>query len=675
MAKRSAATTPPADVCVIYCRVSSPKQAAEDKASLDEQERHGRDKAAELGLNILYVRRDAESAWVLDSRSKFEQVLADTQARRFGVLIVDRMNRFTRSENISDYFAVQNRLDDLGVRVIFSTRDYPDSPTGQLQKAIDAYVSGQEQYNRRMQMMQGKRNRVALGRPMPGGNPLYGYRWADAKKTRMIIDPGPAQAVVRRIWNMYLHDDHPTVRGIAMTLNREGVPTPKTYWGVQGPKRYWTGATIRELLLNEVYWGGTGGRVQTFLESKENPPTEIPAYAPPYVTPEEAERVRNRMRTNQRYAKRHRIADWNVLLYGGMARCGLCSGALDVHPHTQLRADGSRLVLYRCRRNSHYGKSVCPGVSISATTLDHAILAALDDQLNRGDFLQRVFDAWKRDENAAASGVAALEKDLQDTERKVSNLAARLADYGPDDPAAAPVELTMRMYAEQLPSMRSRLDSARQAVTRARADHALHAELREWMAAWAAGFSGLTDAKRRQFLESLNAEVRLWPADARTPRAVLTLALPSTTARALPAPPPIELPLDLKTGEQLGEMERLVQRELEKILHSAGLTPEKLGGETYIAVQNESYRVFEWQHRAQAIVTRLTESGAPMDHIPLDAILALTQNEGTISDEQVAVLLRMAQQATNATPPASGISPMVTGTTSPSSAGIPTPAS
>lgn len=653
MPKHSVATPPPADVCVIYCRVSSPKQAAEDKASLDEQERHGRAKAAELGLRILYVQRDAESAWVLEARSKFAQVLADAQAKRFGVLIVDRMNRFTRAEDIGDYFTVQNRLDDLGIRVIFSTRTYEDSPTGQLQKAIDAYVSGQEQYNRRMQSMQGKRHRVALGRPMPGGNPLYGYQWADPKKTRLIIDPGPAQEIVRRIWRTYLHADHPTLRGIAMTLNNEGVPTPKTYFGVRGQNRHWTAETIREVLLNEVYWGGTNGKVKTFLESKENAPTEIPAYAPPYVTPEEAEIVHNRMRMNQRYAKRRRATDWNVLLYGGMARCGLCGGALAVHPDRHPRADGTWMVRYRCQRSAQFGKSACRGVAIPAATLDHALMAVLDESLNRDDFLERVFSAWERDEDAAASGVAALERELQDTERRVNNLAARLADYAPSDPAAAPVELTMRMYAEQLPGIRARLDAARQAVARARVNHTLHAELREWMAAWAAGFTGLSLPKRRQFLESLNAEVRLWPAEVRTPRAVLTLALPTTTARALPAPPPTELALDLAEGERMGQLERLVRQKTEELtadLAATGATPDDVE------------RYLEWIIRIQDVASRLRATGVPTDDLPFDAIVALTENEGTITDEQVAKLLRAAQQAQEATPPATGALPIMTGT-------------
>jgi DNA invertase Pin-like site-specific DNA recombinase len=89
MPKIKTSTTPVSTVCVIYCRVSSKAQATEDKTSLDAQEQNGLRKAAELGLRVLYVVKDAESAWVLDKRSKFQQVLTDARAGRFHVLIGD----------------------------------------------------------------------------------------------------------------------------------------------------------------------------------------------------------------------------------------------------------------------------------------------------------------------------------------------------------------------------------------------------------------------------------------------------------------------------------------------------------------------------------------------------------------------------------------------------------
>lgn len=65
---------------VIYCRVSSTAQATADKASLDAQEQRLLSRAQELGVSIVYTRKDAESAAILDKRSGFQKVLADAKA-------------------------------------------------------------------------------------------------------------------------------------------------------------------------------------------------------------------------------------------------------------------------------------------------------------------------------------------------------------------------------------------------------------------------------------------------------------------------------------------------------------------------------------------------------------------------------------------------------------------
>src|SRR5258706_725007 len=113
-----------AQTCVVYCRVSSDRQAAPEKTSLDDQEQRGLAKARELGLQVLYVARHAESAWVLDKRSRFQDILADAQAGKFSTLIVDRMNRFSRSEDLSDPVLVMRTLKEAGVQVVFSDKDY-----------------------------------------------------------------------------------------------------------------------------------------------------------------------------------------------------------------------------------------------------------------------------------------------------------------------------------------------------------------------------------------------------------------------------------------------------------------------------------------------------------------------------------------------------------------------
>ncbi len=258
------------DVCVVYCRVSSTEQAAVDRASLDAQERRLLPLAKELGLPILYVKKHAESASILDKRSEFQQVLADAKAQKFQVLLVDRMNRFSRSEDLSEYMQVMTRLKEAGVRVVFAEKQYDNTPTGQLQAFVDAYASAVEQANRRKQSRDGKHGRVHTHKhPLPGHKPPYGYRWVQTpdgqvKKTNLEKTADQTQETVERIWRYFLQDEEPTMRGMAMRLNRAHVPPPRRAHGVAGAGDRWYASSIQAILHNGVYWG----EPTTFAKSK-----------------------------------------------------------------------------------------------------------------------------------------------------------------------------------------------------------------------------------------------------------------------------------------------------------------------------------------------------------------------------------------------------------------------
>lgn len=260
-------------------------------APQDAQERNGLAKAQELGLRVLYVIKDAESAAILDKRSRFQAVLADAKAGKFSVMIADRMNRFTRSEDLGEYMEVATQLRAAGVRVVFVDKDYGDGRAGELMRFLDAWQSAGDQDTRRKQRLVGKRNKVLTHhRPNPGSWAPYGYCWADTQKTRLAFDPGESQAIMRRIWRYFLDGTHPTLSGCAKMLNRDHIKTPREYRGVAqgrnalatGPR--WTAQTIRDILHDERYWGGNeGGLVRTVRYAEHNAVTWVPAYGPGFL--------------------------------------------------------------------------------------------------------------------------------------------------------------------------------------------------------------------------------------------------------------------------------------------------------------------------------------------------------------------------------------------------------
>ncbi|HEY7343452.1 MAG TPA: recombinase family protein [Ktedonobacterales bacterium] len=561
------------NVCVVYCRVSSDKQAREEKGSLDAQERNGLAKAQELRLQVLYVVKDAESAWILDKRTKFQNVLEDARAGKFSVLIVDRMNRFTRSEDMGEYMQVMTELRRAGISLKFADREYEDTKTGQLMQFLDAYVSAGEQEARRKQSLQGKRNKVMqLGRPNPGSWPLYGYVWVDDKKTCLDFDPGQSQQIVRRIWHHFLTADHPTLAGMAKTLNREQVKTPREYRNVArgsnalaiGPR--WTAVTIGDILNDARYWGGDeNGMVPTFRYSRHSDQTLVPAYAPAYVTREDAARVHARLEANKKYAYRHRKHTPNTLLYGGLARCGYCGWALAPHPERHPRVDGTTLIRYRCMQSNAHGVKDCKGVGISAEVLDNAVQATLHYQIQRGYFLERIFEDWERDAESAMGQVRTIEQTIKETKEQIQNAMARLNTYAPGDPLAAPLEAHARMLAETVSGLEKRHDEALAALNRARGNPDLARSLRQWFDAWLSGAAMLSNEQQREFLKAIKAEVHVWRKGDHTPQAQLVIALPSSALHLPPPPTTAEdndgrhFDLDLEEGAELAEIERNLQ--------------------------------------------------------------------------------------------------------------------
>jgi DNA invertase Pin-like site-specific DNA recombinase len=542
MSRNKSAPREAAKVCVVYCRVSSAKQATEDKGSLDAQEASGLRKAAELGLRVLYVAKDAESAWILDKRTKFRQILDDAKAGKFSVMIVDRMNRFTRAEDLSEYMQVMTELKLAGVEAVFVQRDYERSPLGQVQQVLDAYASAVSQGERRGQALLGMRTRVIRDhRPAPGHHAPYGYRWADATKTHLAKSGDQAQAIVERIWREFLTGERPTLRGVSKSLNTDGVPTPNAYSGIPNKraKNRWTITTVRSILRDPRYYGA---KPIAFARSKHNDPVEIPVYAPPYATAEEAARVHARLKSNWKSASRNRKRDWGTLLEGGLAKCGECGSTLGPKNQSRRRKDGSQLVVYRCPESARHGRDEngCGGVTISAEALDFAVKNTLDEKLSRSPFLANLFAAWDRDADAASSSIRSIEADLADIRQKISNGTARLLRYAVDDPLAEEVEAEVRRLREKVPGLEERLRQAREAVNAARNNPTLRDELVQWFDAWLIGIWELPTIKQRDFLFTLNAEVRLWREGEHQPtRAQLRIGLPVKGAGALPPPPAI----------------------------------------------------------------------------------------------------------------------------------------
>src|SRR5258708_8765631 len=104
---------------------------------------------------------------------------------------------------------------------------------GKLTKIIDLYLAEKNKQDRRKATYDGKVGGVTKGKhPLPGRRAPYGFTWVptkegETKKTELMRDPGSAQAVVRKIWDYFLHyqptssQPRPSIHGLQRLLRNE----------------------------------------------------------------------------------------------------------------------------------------------------------------------------------------------------------------------------------------------------------------------------------------------------------------------------------------------------------------------------------------------------------------------------------------------------------------------
>src|SRR5215207_8233897 len=182
--------------CHIYSRVSSAGQ--EDGYSLATQEQACRAWCAKRGLTVASV---ASEVWSGADRHRPE---LDALLDRLGAddtVLCYALDRLSRSQ--VDTAILVDRIESAGASLALVTEDFEKSATGTFLRGAKAFAAELEREKIAERTQRGRRARVSSGKPLAGNRPSYGYRWADAAKSHLELDPINAD-VVRRIFDMAL---------------------------------------------------------------------------------------------------------------------------------------------------------------------------------------------------------------------------------------------------------------------------------------------------------------------------------------------------------------------------------------------------------------------------------------------------------------------------------------
>jgi site-specific DNA recombinase len=396
---------------VIYLRVSSEKQATEERTSLALQEAECRKYAEREGWEVAGVCYDTMTGFdTIDVRPGFQEVRALLRAGQADVLLTWMIDRLFRDQ--TDLMIAARECQDAGAQIISVTEGpFENTPTGRLILGILGWKAEQERITIRDRLHGNMRAQVAQGRIKPGPVPAYGHAWVGENKEGYAINEDVAP-VVRRIYQAI--DDGMALQAVAGMLNAEGIPTPSAYLAAQGmlsakkqASPAWKRQTIAYLVSNPIYAGRyvayrhttikgrSGKRMPVLLDVNDERRIEQPGLVPAIVSPEQWERVQAAVRNRALGPVTRADQTTAPLLLNGIGVCGVCGGRVTA---TKYKNDQRGYVCLHRKNRVAPGADACPSGSwlLPTTDVDRAVWSQVSEMASKTEQFQAMLEAPRR---------------------------------------------------------------------------------------------------------------------------------------------------------------------------------------------------------------------------------------------------------------------------------------
>ena len=374
---------------VIYARYSSDRQREE---SIEGQLRECTDYAMKNNLTLLgtYVDR-ALSARTAD-RPDFQRMIADSAKGLFDVVLVWKLDRFSRDRYDSAHY--KHVLKKNGVRVISIKENISDGPEGIILEAViegmAAYYSEQLSQNVR----RGMKNSAQKGQYTGGTCPL-GYTITSDKKYE--IDPKYAP-VVRDIFQLY--SEGKTITEIVKILNDRGLRTSRGH--------SFTHNSLRTVLKNKKYIGTYEYNGEVTIENS----------VPPIVDVDIFNKVQELLEYNQKAAG-HKKAKVDYILFGKLF-CGKCGAMM-----TGVCGTSKQKVKHHYYICSAKKKKLCTKRAVRQDWIEPLVLKHLLKLVKNEELLEFIAEntyQYFLAQNTDTTYTKSLQKALDETEKSIANL-------------------------------------------------------------------------------------------------------------------------------------------------------------------------------------------------------------------------------------------------------------
>lgn len=412
----------------IYCRLSEEDRDKadpnEDSGSIQNQKSMLIQYAISQGWDIYNIYSDDDYAGADRRRPEFNKLLADAEAKKFGIVLCKSQSRFTRELELVESI-IHGRFARLGIRFVSlvdnaDTANKGNKKSRQINGLVNEWFLEDMSDNIRSVLTNRRRNGFHIG-----SFALYGYMKDPDQKGHLIIDE-EAAAVVREVFSLFSQGVGKT--SIARILNDRGIPNPTEYkrqkgLHYMGPKgktsTLWKYFAISDMLTNEIYIGnmvqGKYGSISYKTKECKPIPKEqwirVEGTHEPIIDIELWNKVQ-RMITE----KAKPCYNGQIGIFAKKLKCGYCG-------YTMRSGKKNDQYRYFVCSNRHVSSDACEGSFIGYDTLEKNIIGQIRkmsaEYLDMDELERRVeFDTNLKERKAK------LERDLSAYSKRVEELTA-----------------------------------------------------------------------------------------------------------------------------------------------------------------------------------------------------------------------------------------------------------
>ena len=382
----------PPRTAVAYARYSS---AGQRDVSIEQQLTDIRAYADREGYRIVHEYADhARSGFKdLSARAEFNAMIADAASRGFDTILCWKVDRFGR--NRADSASFKQQLARLGVSVVYVMEPIPTGAAGVLTEGMLEAIA--EWYSRNLSENVSRGMTDNALKCLYNGTKIFGYTRGPDGHYAIVPDEA---AVVRRIYARYISGW--SAAAICGELNAAGLHTSRSV--------RFSPQTVLRLISNEKYcgvyiWGGI----------------RVPDGMPAIVTRSEWEEAQRMKLKTGRHIEQHTMD----FLLTGKAFCGHCGRAMIGDSGTS--RNGTTHHYYTCQ--GHKARTGCAKKSVRKDALEDFVINFIFENCFTVPQMEKIADAimHEAEERRKKSPLAALEKELAETEKKITNINNAIA--------------------------------------------------------------------------------------------------------------------------------------------------------------------------------------------------------------------------------------------------------